>query len=623
MSTWLYDFWLFSFKTAKHWGRGPETWTADILGLDTFRSDKLIVVSSPATSTSQNTPRSINMIDDPCEESTTFPTSLCRWSIHVHNESYERSVSPPGSPPAHIDFDDEESWPAWSASDLDKEVTEKFNDGLVRNTFTNVKPSELPIATDQIVKAVQQSPQEIHHEALGFSIMSRNLNLVCDLLQTIEDSDYKFDGIYPLHLAIAYLDGSKVCCNILEELMGLFPARRYFANNLGHTLLDQLMIAILKSHTSCTPNAVDSSLKNQSRFEGAEVDVCGRWDADSPCVRELLAKGQSSIPFGWKHMFCHTSVQAICHAIGTLFGPSSGPDINTPSGLFTGRCSHCGLKLQLRPLHALVMVGFHLSVSGCKDENLFGILACLLCLLSYGADPRLKADISLQSLRGEQDSDRCSHEEIDPAELIENHVANFIPTWCEEIATSWNVIIYVLRQSQAEWNGELSPNAGSTANEANDLIDYSDDEPDSVEEIESDTEKSTDISLPTYCSCWYGRIERPKKINYFGRRRSLATLWAAIKTELLTYRRLTENDAWLSRYFDLFSLNQGLIRGNKVTIPLVEEAMMKPFCECGNFFEKVLGCTVTDEVCVFYFSNMEDWNRTTFIISPDDRAQYW
>ena len=630
MSTWLYHFWLFSFKTAKHWGRGPQTWTADILGLDTFRSEKPIVVSSPATSTPQNTPRSINMIDDACKESTTFPSSLCRWSIHVHEIPYEGIVSPPHSPPAHIDLDDEKSWPAWSASCRDK-VTEKLNDGLVRNTFTNVKPSELPIATDQIIRAVKRSPQEIHQEALGFSIMSRNMELVRDLLNTMDKSNYKINGLYPFHLAIAYLDGSKACCNILDLLVSNLPPRQYFANDLGHTVLDQIMISILKSHTSCTPNVVDSSLKNQKRFEGAEVDVCGRWDADSTCVRELLAKGESSVPFGWKHMFCHTSVQAICHAIGILFGPTYRPDINTPSGLFTRRCSHCGLKLQLRPLHALVMVGFHLSVSGCKDENLFGILACLLCLLSYGADPRLKADIYLQSLWGEQDSDRCSHEEIDPAELLESLVASFAPTWCEEIATSWNVITYVLRQSQAEWNGEPIPNASTTASEADDSIDYSDDEPDSVEELDSATEKSIDISLPAYCSYWddrgaisvFGGAVHPEKTNYFGRRRSLATLWAAVKTELLTYRRLTENDAWLSRYFDMKTLNQGLIQGGKVTMPLVDEAMMKPFCECGNFVDSAPGCTVTDEACAFFFSNMEEWNRTNFILSAEGRHEYW
>ena len=611
MSTWLYHFWLFSFKTAKHWGRGPQIWTADILGLDEFSPEKPIVVSSPATSMSQSTPRSINMIDDALSESTTAPSPLCRWSIHVHSVHYERIVSPPQSPPAHIDIDDEESWPAWSASNLGNDVTQKLNDGLERNTFTNIKPSELPIATDQIVRAVKQSPQEIHLEAFAFSIMSRNIDLMIDLLDQVHRKRYNINGLYPFHLAIAYLDGSKVCCNLLNKLTLHMVIRQYYVNDLGHTILDQIMNAILKSHTSCTPSVVDAFFKNEKRFEGAEVDVCGRWDADSPCVRELLAKGDSSIPFGWKHMFCHTSVQAICHAIGTIFGPSERPDINRPSGLFTRRCSICGLKLQLLPLHALVVVGIHLSESGCKGENLFGILACLLCLLSHGADPRLKADISLQSLWGEQDSDRCSHEEIDPAELIERFVASCTYAWSKEIITTWNVIVYVLRQSRARWKGEFSSEASALNDELDNFIVYSD------EDSDDDEDEVVIVSLPAHCPC------REESFNFFPQRRSLATLWAAVKTELLTYRRLTEEDAWLSRNFDMNTLEKGLVQGNKVTLPLIEEAMVKPYCKCGNFVEKAHGCTVADEACAFYFSNMEDWNRTTFIASPEERVEWW
>lgn len=611
MSTWLYHFWLFSFKTAKYWGRGPQSWTADILGLDEFRPEKPVVVSSPATSMSQNTPRSINMIDDELYESTTIPSPLCRWSIHVPSVHYQRIVSPPQSPPAHIDLDDEESWPPWSASDLDKDVTQKLNDGLERNTFTNIRPSELPIAMDQIVRAVKQSPQEMHQEALAFGIMSRNLELVENVIDKIMNSNTSINGLYPFHLAIAYLDGSKVCCNILDVLVFEIPLRQYYVNDLGHTVLDQIMITILKSHTSCTPSVVDSFFKNQKRFEGAEVDVCGRWDADSPCVRELLAKGDSSIPFGWKHMFCHTSVQAIYHIIGTVFGPHLRADINTPSGLFTRRCSNCGLKLQLLPLHALVMVGFHLSESGCKGENLFGILACLLCLLSYGADPRLKADISLQSLWGEQDTDRCSHEEVDPIELIENFVASYTYKWSKEITAAWNVNVYVLRQSRGQWKEEAKSDASVTTDKFDNFTVYSD------EDSDDDEEEVVHVSLPAYCSC------KDDEVNYFAHRRSLATLWAAVKTELLTYRRLAEDHAWLSRYFNINTLEKGLIQGNKVTIPLLEEAMVKPYCKCGNFVEKVPGCTVTDEACAFYFSNMEDWNRTTFITSPEDRVEWW
>ena len=127
---------------------------------------------------------------------------------------------------------------------------------------------------------------------------------------------------------------------------------------------------------------MDSAFQKEKRFEGEDVDICGRWDADSDCVRKLLAEGTSRIPFKWKHLFCHTSAQALCHCIGIIYGPCWGPDINFQSGLYVRRCLHCGLKMELKPLHALVLTGLRLCLSGCKDETLFGLLAVLLFCIS-------------------------------------------------------------------------------------------------------------------------------------------------------------------------------------------------------------------------------------------------
>ena len=49
MSTWMYQVWLFSFKTAKNWGRGPQNWTADILGLGVYQQRTTISNSLPST----------------------------------------------------------------------------------------------------------------------------------------------------------------------------------------------------------------------------------------------------------------------------------------------------------------------------------------------------------------------------------------------------------------------------------------------------------------------------------------------------------------------------------------------------------------------------------------------
>ena len=610
MSTWLYHFWLFSFKTAKHWGHGPREWTADILDIDKFGPGKLILESSPTTPAADpDTPMSISRNDATNNNSTgssTSPTLLCRWSIHyVQPIRYERIPSPPLQSPVHMDLDDEASWPSWPASH-NVDFPDTLSKGLEKNNFTDVSSDDVPIAMNQVVQAAQRSPEEIREEALGFSIMSRNPELVSDILEKFQRTDYKINSLYPFHLAVAYLDGSRSCCNILAELTNYLPLAQHYVNDLGYTVLDQLMINILKAHTSCLPSVADASLRNDKRFEGEDVDICGRWDADSACVRELLAKGNPCITFEWKHVFCHTSVQAICHSIGTLFGPLHGPDINTSSGLFISRCSYCGLKLQLLPVHALLVVGFYLSRSGCRGETLFGILACLLCLLSLGAKPQLKANVCLQTLVGSEAGSDCDHEELDAAELSEGLTATLQTSWSQEMATTWKVIIYILKQSRSEWTGENCPNISEP------MDDFDTSSINGEEESDTNEDGESPPYLHTECDCAFAK-------NYFGGQRSFATIWAAVKTELLTYRRLTEEDAWLSPHFDMSSLADGLESGGRVTIPLVENNVMKPFCQCGRFRGELPGCTLVDEACAYYFSNLEDWSRTTFITSPENR----
>lgn len=523
------------------------------------------------------------MIDSGLKGAEKIPSSLCRWSIHFRPILYDELPSPPPSSTDNLFLDDEENWPTWPSSAASSEYTEKLSDSLESNNFSSVKIDKLPIAVDHLAKAVHHSPKELFEEALGFSIMSGNLELTFDLLHknAVEDS-FDVAMLYPFHLAVTYLNGSRTCCGLLDllayDLAG--SLRKLYVNELGHTVLDQLMIAILKAHTSCLPSVVDVALKKEKRFEGEEVDICGRWDADSDCVRTLLANGNSHIPFEWKHMFCHTSVQTICHCIGTVFDPDWNPDINAPSGLFVRRCLHCGLKLQLLPLHTLVLVGLHLSCSGCKNETLFGILSCLLCLLSNGANPLLKANISVQALLGSEDIEHCTHEEVDPAELAEKVPTGLTPTWSREIGTCWQVICNVIRRSQAEWKDRPSKRRAA-----------------------SDQEHY----LPTDCP------PDDFRRNFFGGDRSLASLWAAVQTELLTYRRLEEGDECISPNFNMYTLNEGLISRGMVDIALVQNKMMKPFCGCGQFPEAVPACPIVDDAAAYYFSNLDDWNRTTFI----------
>ena len=624
MSTWMYQYWLFAFKTAKHWGRGPQDWTAGLLGFDDYHQRTMISISSPntpgaiaGTPASQQTPRNDEITDPALVSAVNMPSSLCRWSIHYAQPYYESVPSPPRSPSGNFNPNDEESWPLWPGSRDSKDFTEKLSDSLETNNFSNVRPDDLPIAVDHVARAARGSPKELLEEALGFSIMSRNVSLVEEIL---DEARKHFNGarFYPFHLAVSYLDGSKTCCNVLELLGQSHPRslRKLYVNDLGHTVLDQLMIAILKAHTSCLPSVVDVIFKKEKRFEGEDVDICGRWDADSDCIRTLLANGTSGIPFEWKHMFCHTSAQTICHCIGTVFGPHWAPNINAPSGLFLRRCLHCGLKLQLLPLHTLVLVGLYLSRSGCKNETLFGILACLLCLLSNGANPLLKATISVPALLGNEEVNECSHEELDPAEFVERVPASLKLMWSREKSTGWRVICNVLRHSQAEWKFKPSrPQSTSNEGECDDGFDsfirYSEDE------MSTDGEESYEPHLPTDCS------SSETHYNFFGRSKVLPSLWAAVQTELLTYRRLEEGDEWISQNFNMRTLSEGLISSGKVDVALVQGDMMKPFCGCGNFPGAAPACPIVDDAVAYYFSNLEDWNRTTFLGTPSHREDTW
>ena len=105
----------------------------------------------------------------------------------------------------------------------------------------------------------------------------------------------------------------------------------------------------------------------------------------------------------------------------------------------------------------------------------------------------------------------------------------------------------------------------------------------------------------------------------------LGGIWAAIQTELLTYRRITKRDPWISSRFSLDRLFMGLEDGVGATrLALYEKSMMKRFSLCGWFLvaEDPL-CPIAEEVSEEYMMNMEDWDRTELIPSNKERWDKW
>ena len=602
MSLWLYQYWQFGHRTAKGWGRTSENWAPGLLRFDNDRDSPFsLLLDNTGGTTKQH--GDLASFDDFTSGATHSPELLkpspwCYWTIH---EIFDGSK--------------------YDVVDEAPQFRQKLREALESSDFSTFKPTSLPVALPQVLKATEKSPNDFFKEAFGFAIMGRDEDLVKSTCGEVAQQDLDFDGLFPFHLATSYLDGSRTCCNIFSMLvLDLAPwvdgSHDGFTNNLGHSVLDNLMITILRSHTSLKPNEIDDTWDQETRFVGQEVDICGRWDADSECVRRLYARGRTTIPFSWKHKFCHTSAQTICHCTNVI-ARDTGPWLGfcTESGLFLKHCSGCRLRLQLYPLHTLVLVAFHLAQHGCEGEDLFGILACLLCILRHGANPLRTAHISLSALRIRDDSSSCDHTELGPDSLAETLESLFSSTWSKEISTGWQIIRFVLSSSMKEWtciqkvfkdnhittdDSELNKDAMDTDSNFEEMH---------MDELEG--------------RAWeYFEQYSPECLgdNYFGKSRVLAPLWAAVQTEMLTYRRREEEDPWTSDNFNMQDLLLGLKTRDQIGVKLVQDNMMKSYCRCGTFIQGNEYFHTVEDACAFYFGNLEDdgCGRMTVINMPDD-----
>ncbi|KAI0165353.1 hypothetical protein GGR52DRAFT_585396 [Hypoxylon sp. FL1284] len=552
--TWLHDFWMYSFMTAKYWGRGPKIWTPSLINLKCPSDEQL----------------------DP---------ELCRWTIHyVNNIDYE--YPPSSSPEDHeqseeqFDIEDESTWTEWHRGD----------DRLEKDNFSTVQT--LPMAADLVMKTT-----------LGIAIMSRNLESVWSVLGFSNYEGYPdlVSPILPFHLAAEYLDGGRSCSNSIGINC---------VDGLGHTVLDTLLVTILRSHSTAPPRVLGDSFIGQSRFYGQEVDPCGRWDADSPCIRHLYASGEQTIPREWKHAFCHTSVQATCHTIAVIFQNTQRPDINVPSGLFTSRCSRHGCKLVVGPLHALVLTAFYLAQFGCPGETLFGMVSCLVCLLVYRADPCATAEVSVSAIFGHDTADdECRHQQVNPAELARQAGPEILDAWTPEARLGWNTLIALLEHDIALRRRKrmyLERKAGST-------------EDGSDVDVNLTSNKASEEEMCEHKDHKEERYFRMKNI-YCGNQQ-LGRIWATTQAELLTYRRLTAHDSWLSARFRMQDIVDGLKKSDDTYLDRLvdgtrdtEGYSLKDHSRCGFFFDvQNSGCVRREEACNAYYGNLDDFGRTTFV----------
>lgn len=503
------------------------------------------------------------------------PTNLCRWAIHAEQHAYE-PIPEVSNEDELFDIRNPNSWAEWPDQQLSSlSFTNSMQNSLENHAFSHTPVEDLPISMNMITSSVSQDPRCLVIDAWKLAIIAGNRDLLATLRlqsdQTVRD-DIK--DIYPFHLAIAFLDGAKSCCGVFEDLLAELNTRHCRVDNFGHTIFDSLMISILRSHTDLYPKEVSSGFREMTRFPGEEKDICGRWDTDSPIIRRLFEDGNARIPVQWKHPFCHTSVQAICHV---LSGWGRHTEVDS-GGLFARYCSNCGLKLTLGPFHTLIIVAASLARNGVAGETLFGAIAVLTYLLKMGRYTHVmqKFDVSVEDLYGNAEPGRCYHKSMDAFEFIQTVPLGIIEQWSSECQVGWECMAQILRIAA---------------------------EVESEEGDESD-EEDMDLHL---CGRYAAHCKEPK----------LGILWATIQTELLTYRRLDEGMPWISANFSMQALEIFLkIDGEEFDTPLVKANMIKPHSECGWFEDRIT--PIAEDVCNHFFMNMEDHSRSSF--SP--RAEF-
>lgn len=481
---------------------------------------------------------------------------------------------------------------------------------MTSNSFTGTPADDLPLSQESIVRSLEVNKTALQLDAWKLAIMTGNAELLEDLYTR---NDHKLpdgiDAIQPFHLAASFLDGGNTCCEMFTMLHNVFKSSYAFhhnVDNFGHTILDALIVSILRSHTSLKPEAISYGFHSPNRFPGEEKDICGRWDAETPIVRELFREGYHRIPTTWKHPFCHTAVQTVCHSIINIFGSPSSPNINALSGLFLRRCTECGMELKLGPLHTLVVTTFYLAQSGMQGETLFGALAVMTCLLAMGVDDSLKVNVSVEEILGTSEPGECHHEPLSALELMRVVPDNIIRAWSEDCQTGW--ICFLQALARAETEKDETPNNRSDESSTS----HPRDEWDMASESGSDDSSDTQAcKLDSDChEDW---------LNLPCRGPVLGLLWATIQGELLTYRRVREGGAWISENFSMRAL-QTWLEGNSPDFmtPLVQAHMLKEHSICGWFHESEdFPCAIAQDVCVEHFMNMDIYERMSF----NDRPQ--
>ena len=260
LTNYLHDFYMQSFVAAKHWGHGPKAWTGGMVSALTLG---ILNEEGPHTPASLVNGPAAHYPSAARDRRLKFqpPDPFCRWVIHVDETSYEAIPEPSPEPQVEFDVTNTSSWSSWTDEEINaSSFADSMRSSIMESAFTSVAPEDLPVSIAAVSQSLEKDSTALETDAWKFAIIAGNVELLADMFD--KNNGYVPDSlmdIYPLHLAASYLDGGKSCCKVFSILCEMLEWGYSFRNpvdNLGHTVLDNLLITVLRSHTAITPDQV-------------------------------------------------------------------------------------------------------------------------------------------------------------------------------------------------------------------------------------------------------------------------------------------------------------------------------------------------------------------------------
>lgn len=651
------DFWDFAFVVAKHWDKDPASWAQKESLLIKNHKKRLLQIENhdPASCTIQRS----SCLTPPPNRSVKIsvePEKLCRWTIHVPLEPdaskpmdesscrrYEVieiscnaetsvpevskgtfvGVAEPGTEATITTWKDNVAVQQ-PVPDHAPTLHEILSRALEAERFSRVGAQQLPIYASQVARAIRCSYDEMWKDSVRLAILGRNIELLDRTLCVSETRLKLIEEVYPLHLAATYLDGSKSCCQIMHYLLDRWLGDDWHLSgrsSAGYTLLDSLLLTILRNHSSAPVRLTDEALRDYPAFVGEEVNSCGMWDAESEVFRTHMKCGNRTVPESWKHKFCHTSILSVCHCIEAI---NAAGWVLQSSGLFLRCCLPCGMRLQLSPLHSIVFTTFLLAHYGCAGEDLFGMICCLLqyiigcCRRSAEFAP---LPISIDLLLDPSEQLGCTHRLLRPVELA-SQLGCHAQRLGVKSPKAWFAFVAVLHALEAQylWAEQGIVPVGHTEDHRvilgfikHKLRSRKLKKPLDDRILRSifrhyvfRSECSSLDLLPCQHPDWYD----PHRC--FGRSRVLGHLWAACQAELLTYRRRSDSDPWLSSRFSIDQIFQLLHTGDPNSLSYVNQRLLQRYCICGMYVGWQT-CPIREQVASYDFSNLDVPGRAEYL----------